>query len=635
MMKSQINPRVFFGASAVIATLLTLTVVMPGTADSIFKIAQSWVIDTFGWFYVAAVASFLVVVLALGFGPAGKLRLGPDDAEPDYPYVSWLAMLFAAGMGIGLMYFAVAEPIQHYISPPEAKSGTILAAREAMAITFHHYGVHAWGIYALVGLSLGYFTYRKGLPLTFRSGLSPILGKRINGPIGDAIDIFAVCGTVFSVATSLGFGVSQMTAGLAYNYGIADVTTTKVIVIVVVMGMATLSVVSGADRGIRRLSELNLTLAVLLMVFVLLSGPTLFLLRALVQNFGLYLDHFVERTFKLYAYEPRAWMADWTLFYWAWWIAWSPFVGMFIARISRGRTIREFVIGVLFVPTAFTFLWMTVFGNTAIALDLGIAHGAIATAVQANLSTALFKFLEYLPAAGFTSGLAILLVCVFFVTSADSGALVIDTLASGGAEETPRWQRIYWCIVLGATATLLLLTGGLGALQAATLLAALPFCFIMLLLAYGLVRQTNADLDGETISSESPAISERLKRMFVPASRAEIERQIASNGVPALQSVCQTMLDEGWADSAVKIESEGASLSVSFGVDRVFVYRLLPRSRPLAAYTAWETPAAHRSRTWMLAARTNGETRHRDLTGLSEQQIAGDVLTQLERSRPV
>ncbi len=496
MLKSAINPRVFWGASALVLALLGVTMAMPGGADLAFKAAQAWTIDTFGWFYIAAVAVFLVVVLALGFGPAGKLKLGPDDAEPDFPYLSWLAMLFAAGMGIGLMYFAVAEPIQHYISPPEAKSGTIAAAREAMAITFHHYGVHAWAIYALVGLSLAYFTYRKDLPLTLRSGLAPILGKRIHGPLGDAIDIFAVCGTVFGVATSLGFGVSQMTAGLSYIYALPDTLTAKIVVIMLVMGAATLSVLSGADRGIRRLSELNLTVAVLLMLFVLVLGPTLFLLRALVQNFGLYLDHFVMRTFTLYAYEPRAWMADWTLFYWAWWIAWSPFVGMFIARISRGRTIREFVIGVLFVPTAFTFLWMTVFGNTAISLDLGAAKGAIAQAVQADLSTALFKFLGYLPAASVTSTLAILLVAVFFVTSADSGALVIDTLASGGKEDTPRWQRMYWCILLGATATLLLVAGGLGALQAATLLAALPFCFIMLLLAYSLIRQTNADLAG-------------------------------------------------------------------------------------------------------------------------------------------
>lgn len=633
MTKSEINPRVFWGASAIIALLLATTIAMPGTADAAFKAAQSWAIDTFGWFYISAVAVFLVVVLVLGFGPAGRLKLGPDDAEPDFPYLSWLAMLFAAGMGIGLMYFAVAEPIQHYISPPEAPSGTILAAREAMAITFHHYGVHAWAIYALVGISLAYFTYRKDMPLTLRSGLSPILGKRINGPLGDAIDIFAVCGTVFGVSTSLGFGVSQMTAGLAYEYGLPDTTTMKIAVIILVMGAATLSVLSGADRGIRRLSELNLTVAVLLMLFVMAVGPTLFLFRALVQNFGLYLDHFVMRTFTLYAYEPRAWMADWTLFYWAWWIAWSPFVGMFIARISRGRTIREFVIGVLFVPTAFTFLWMTVFGNTAISLDLGMANGGIADAVQANLSTALFKFLEYLPAAGVTSTLAIVLVAVFFITSADSGALVIDTLASGGAEDTPRWQRMYWCVLLGVTATLLLVAGGLGALQSATLLAALPFCFIMLLLAVGLVRQTNADLAGVTLSGEAPSVGERIKRLLVPARRADILEQIARNGGPALQSVQDAMEKEGWTASKVESDEGSVELTITASDGRPFVYRLSPRSRPLAAYTALEAPENRRSLAWMLAAQTNGETGFRDLTGFTVGQIAHDVLTQLERWR--
>ncbi len=633
MIKSEINPRVFWGASAIIALLLVTTLAMPGTADTAFKAAQSWAIDTFGWFYISAVAVFLVVVLTLGFGPAGKLKLGPDDAEPDFPYLSWLAMLFAAGMGIGLMYFAVAEPIQHYISPPEAPSGTILAAREAMAITFHHYGVHAWAIYALVGLSLAYFTYRKDMPLTLRSGLSPILGKRIDGPLGDAIDIFAVCGTVFGVSTSLGFGVSQMTAGLAYEYGLPDTTTMKIAVIVVVMGAATLSVLSGADRGIRRLSELNLTVAVLLMLFVMAVGPTLFLLRALVQNFGLYLDHFVQRTFTLYAYEPRAWMADWTLFYWAWWIAWSPFVGMFIARISRGRTIREFVIGVLFVPTAFTFLWMTVFGNTAISLDLGVAQGGIADAVQANLSTALFKFLEYLPAAGVTSTLAIALVGIFFITSADSGALVIDTLASGGAEETPRWQRMYWCVLLGVTATLLLVAGGLGALQSATLLAALPFCFIMLLLAVGLIRQTNADLAGVTLPGDTPSVGERIKRLLVPARRADILRQMADSGEPALRSVQEAMGKEGWNASEVEQHADSVELTITAADGRPFVYRLTPRSRPLAAYTALDAPESRRSLTWMLAAQTNGETGFRDLSGFTVDQIASDVLTQMERWR--
>ncbi|GAA3262398.1 BCCT family transporter [Sphingomonas yabuuchiae] len=605
MMKSEINPRVFWGASGIIALLLVTTLAMPGTADAAFKAAQAWAIDTFGWFYISAVAAFLVVVLALGFGPAGKLKLGPDDAEPDFPYLSWLAMLFAAGMGIGLMYFAVAEPIQHYISPPEAPSGTILAAREAMAITFHHYGVHAWAIYALVGMSLAYFTYRKDMPLTLRSGLSPILGKRINGPLGDAIDIFAVCGTVFGVSTSLGFGVSQMTAGLNYEYGVPDTLTVKIAVIVLVMGAATLSVLSGADRGIRRLSELNLVLAVLLMLFVMAVGPTLFLLRALVQNFGLYLDHFVKRTFTLYAYEPRAWMADWTLFYWAWWIAWSPFVGMFIARISRGRTIREFVIGVLFVPTAFTFLWMTVFGNTAISLDLGGAHGGIADAVQANLSTALFKFLEYLPAASVTSTLAIVLVGFFFVTSADSGALVIDTLASGGTEETPRWQRMYWCVLLGTTATLLLVAGGLGALQSATLLAALPFCFIMLLLAVGLVRQTNADLAGVTLPGDGPAISERIKRLIVPARRTDILAQLHAQGEPALQSVKEALEAEGWTASQLDSAEDKVELTITAREGRPFVYRLSPARARCPPIPRWRRPS--------VAAASPGCSRHRPM----------------------
>ena len=633
-MTRTMNPRVFWGASAIIAALLFSTLLAPETSDMLFSSAQKWVIATFGWLYIAAVAVFVVTVLTLGFGPAGKLRLGPDDAEPDFPYISWLAMLFAAGMGIGLMYFAVAEPIQHYVAPPDVEPGTMAAAREAMAITFHHYGIHAWAIYALVGLSLAYFSYRKGLPLTLRSCLHPILGKRIKGPLGDVIDTFGVCGTVFGVSTSLGFGVSQMTAGLNYIYGMPDTITSQLLVIAGVMGIATLSVLSGADRGVRRLSELNLTLAVLLMIFVLLWGPTLFLLNALVQNFGLYLDHFVKRTFTLYAYEPRAWMADWTLFYWAWWIAWSPFVGMFIARISRGRTIREFVTGVLFVPAGFTFLWMTVFGNTAISLDLGIAHGAIADAVQANLSTALFKFLEYLPGSGFTSTLAIVLVGVFFVTSADSGALVIDTLASGGAEETPRWQRMYWCLLLGVTAALLLLAGGLGALQTATLLAALPFCLIMLLLAFGLARQTSADLSGIMLSDDAPSVGERLKRLFVPASRKEIVRQIEANGLPALRTVCEAMAGEGWADSHVDHQDEAIVLTISFAPDRIFTYRLAPRNRPLAAYTALEAPETRRSVTWTLAAQTGPEGRFRDLTGFSSEQIAGDVLTQLEGWRP-
>jgi choline/glycine/proline betaine transport protein len=632
MIKTNMNPRVFWGASLIIGLLLVGTIVAPGPSDQVFQAAQAWVIDTFGWFYIASVAGFVGLVLILALGPTGALKLGPDDAEPDFPYISWLAMLFAAGMGIGLMYFGVAEPIQHFASPPEAQPRTFGAAREAMGITFFHYGVHAWAIYALVGLSLAFFAYRKGLSLTLRSGLSPLLGKRINGPIGDAVDIFAIWGTAFGIATSLGFGVSQMNSGLAYLFGWPNNAWVQVGLIVVVMTAATASVMSGVGRGVRRLSELNLTLAIALMLFVLIVGPTGFLFKALVQNFGFYLDHFFERTFTLYAYEPRAWMADWTLFYWAWWIAWSPFVGMFIARISRGRTVREFVLNVLLVPAGFTFLWMTVFGNTAISLDMGRAAGAISNAVSADLSTALFYFLEQLPGATVTSSLAIALVSVFFVTSADSGALVIDTIASGGADETPRWQRLYWCLLLGLVAALLLLAGGLGALQAATLVAALPFTVIMILIAIGLVRQMNADVAGRVIETEAPPLSEQIKRILSPASRGEIDRQIEQVGLPALETVRAALESEGLVAQIVRDE-KGSALTAPAPHGRDFHYRLAPQERPRPALTARDAPERRRVVEWRLSARSDDVARPRDVTGFTHDQLVSDILEHLRRWR--
>ncbi|WP_313102108.1 BCCT family transporter [Brevundimonas sp.] len=633
MLTTKMNPRVFWGASAIAGALLLLALIAPATSDLIFGAAQAWVVETFGWFYVASLAGFLLFVAVLAIGPTGRLRLGPDDAEPDFPYVSWLAMLFAAGMGIGLMYFAVAEPVQHYIAPPEAQPGTLDAAREAMVITYTHWGVHAWAIYAVVGLSLAYFAHRKGLPLTMRSSLYPLLGKRVNGWVGDLVDIFAICGTLFGIATSLGYGVAQMTSGLNYVFGLPNDVIMQVGLIVVVMGAATISVLTGVDKGVRRLSELNLFIAVCLMLFVLIVGPTLFLLRAYVQNFGLYLDHFFERTFTLYAYEPRAWMADWTLLYWAWWISWSPFVGMFIARISRGRTVREFLIGVLLVPSGFTFLWMTVFGNTAMSLDLGVAAGAISDAVQADLSTALFYFFEYLPGTAVTSILAIALVAVFFVTSADSGSLVIDTLASGGAEETPRWQRIYWCVLQGLAAALLLLAGGLGALQAATLMAALPFAVIMILACVGLARQMNADLRGEAVETEAPPIRERLKRIFSPASRKDIARQIERQAAPALVEVRDALSNEGLDHSRVEMDENGVWLVVEHANGRDFLYRVGARSRPLPALSALEAPEGRRALEWRMTAQTGDGTRPRDLTGFSRAQIVADVLEHLQRWR--
>jgi choline/glycine/proline betaine transport protein len=394
------------------------------------------------------------------------------------------------------------------------------------------------------------------------------------------------------------------------------------------MGLAMISDLTGLDRGVRRLSELNLILAVLLMGFELFAGPTGFLLKALVQNFGLYLDHFFIRTFNLYAYEPRDWMAHWTLFYWAWWIAWSPFVGMFIARISRGRTVREFVIGVLLVPSAFTFLWMTVFGNTAMYLDMGVAGGAISQAVQADLSTALFKFFEYLPGTTITSTLAVALIVVFFVTSADSGSMVIDTIAAGGAEETPTWQRVYWCVLQGVAAALLMLAGGLSALQAATLVAALPFAIIMILLAWGLYRGMRADLLGVAPVPDAP-LRVRLKRIVAPSRRRDIEAQIERIGSPALEAVREALAQEGVAAS-IEREADGVALRAK-GAGADFVYRLQAASRALPAFSLLEAPEGRRAFEWRLRASTDdvGPKGSYDVSDYSQARLISDVLEKL------
>lgn len=435
MIKSSINPPVFFSSLICIAILVFVGAVWPNEAQELFKAAQSWLELKAGWLYIMGVAIFLVFIIFVMVSRFGDIKLGPDHAEPDYSYKSWIAMLFSAGMGIGLMFFGVGEPVMHYLAPPDADPHTVEAAKEAMKITFFHWGIHAWAIYAVVALSLAYFSYRHKLPLLPRSALYPLIGERIYGPIGHCVDTFAVLGTMFGVATSLGFGVLQVNSGL--NYLLGDIfpinTGVQVALIIGITLIATGSVFSGLDKGVKRLSELNLGLAFVLMMIVLLFGPTVALLQSFVQNTGGYLSELVSKTFNLYAYEQKNdWLGGWTLLYWGWWISWSPFVGTFIARVSRGRTIREFLVGILFVPSGFTFLWMTVFGNSAI--DAIMNHGAeyLATAVSTDVSVALFTFFEHLPLSNLLSIIAVCLVVTFFVTSSDSGSLVIDNLTSGG-----------------------------------------------------------------------------------------------------------------------------------------------------------------------------------------------------------
>lgn len=640
--RMQVNPPVFFISAGLILLFVMLSAVFPERAGSTFDAVQTKIVHDFGWFYILAVALFLIFVIFLMLSRYGDVKLGPDDSEPEYSYLSWFAMLFSAGMGIGLLFFGVAEPIQHYARPPVGEGSTIASAREAMVLTFFHWGVHAWAIYIVVGLALAYFAFRRGLPLTLRSSLFPLIGTRIHGPIGHAIDIFAVLGTMFGVATSLGFGVLQVNAGFAHLFGMPVSTTVQVILIAVITGMATLSAGTGLDKGVKRLSELNIILAIALLVFVLFAGSTVFLLQAYVQNIGAYLGEVVQRTFRMYAYEPNAWLGDWTLFYWGWWISWSPFVGMFIARISRGRTIREFVTGVLLVPVLFTCLWMTVFGNTAIGIDLS-GTAPIVQTVADNMPVALFEVLEQLPFSVIASGIATLLVITFFVTSADSGALVMDMITSGAAPNPPVWQRIFWAVCAGIVAAVLLLAGGLQALQTAALASALPFAVVMLFICYGLLRalqteKQDAALDLSSVADQAQSGNDlnwqqRLASITGFYDESEIMSFISGTGGPALEQVATQFGESGLTPELAQGEGR-IVLSVPHGDRGVFRYTLRARSFRSPSF-AWAESGgrAPENRHYRAMAHSSDGNEQHDVTGYTSEQLINDLLKHYTRFR--
>ena len=635
-----INPPVFFGSLAIVLVFLAIGIVLPAQAEAIFRNLQAHILASFGWLYLLAVGIVLAAMLLLCFSRYGDLKLGTDDSTPDFSFLSWVAMLFAAGMGIGLMFYGVGEPMTHYLAPPTAEPRSIAAMREAMSVTFLHWGIHAWAVYAVVGLSLAYFGYRYNLPLTIRSGLYPLLKERINGPIGHAVDIFAIVGTIFGLATSMGAGVTQINSGLNFLLGIPIAPSVQLAIIAFVTGMAMISVLTGLDKGVRILSELNLLVAILLMLFVLAVGPTTELMRDFVQNLGLYLDSLVLRTFNIYAYNPTPWIDAWTLFYWAWWISWSPFVGMFIARISRGRTVREFITAVLFIPAGFTFIWMTVFGNTAISIDKGVASGALGTAIVNDLSVGLFQFFTYLPFPAVTSTLAILLVTIFFVTSADSGSIVIDAIAAGGETETTTLQRVFWCAFSGVVAAVLLLAGGLAALQSVTIASALPFVLVILALLWSLLAGMRADLaqhraNGLPASSmpTHPAAGiswqRRLNLMLRPPTEADVRAFMAREVQPALLQVAGELYARGRPAEVQEGDNGAMALRSSSEGVRDFIYGVSVASRPLVTLStmgAGKPEKGFEARTYF----SNG-SRGYDVMGMSRDQLISDVLGQFER----
>lgn len=483
---SRVEPAVFLSSAGVVSAVLLFGVVDPDSARRLFLGLQDRIVEFWGWLFVAATAFFLVFALWCALGKRGGLRLGPEGEPPAFALRSWFAMLFSAGMGIGIMFYGVAEPVLHYASPPAGESGTPAAARQAMTLTFFHWGLHAWGVYAVMGLAIAYFGHRQGLPLAIRSTLHPLLGDRIHGWLGHAVDVFAVFGTLFGLATSLGLGAIQINAGLGRLVGAPETAGVQVALIAVITAGATTSVVLGLDKGIRRLSELNVGLAAVLFLFVAAAGPTLAVAQRLPGSLVDYAVGLVPLSVGYTQSGSDDWQKSWTLFYWAWWIAWSPFVGMFIARISRGRTVREFVLGVLIVPTLVSFCWFGVFGGSALELDL--QRPGIAAAVQADISTGIYALLDRLPLARVTSLLAALVVAIFFVTSSDSGSFVVDMLTSGGHPNPPVWQRVFWAVSEGAVAATLLVSGGLAALQSAAINTGLPFCLILVAACFGLGR---------------------------------------------------------------------------------------------------------------------------------------------------
>jgi choline/glycine/proline betaine transport protein len=488
-----IRPFVFYASAALILCFVALSLIFFDQADAAYTAAKGFVTANAGWFLILTVSSALVFILYLNFSRFGKIRLGGPDTEPDFSRWGWFAMLFSAGMGIGLIFWSVAEPIYHFASPPLHEAESVSAARQSMVFTFYHWGLHAWGIYALVGLSLAFFSYNCGLPLTIRSAFYPLFGKKVNGLLGDVIDTLAVVATLFGVATSLGLGVQQVNAGLGFL--VESIPTNDVSVqIALIAGItlvATISVVKGVDAGIRRLSELNMWFAGALLLAVLIFGPTHFIFDSFVQNIGAYFQQLPRLSFWTQAYTPEEqWLEWWTVFYWAWWIAWSPFVGMFIARISKGRTISEFITGVLLVPTLLTFIWLSVFGSSAIFDGLFNDQSQLAKVVVQDDQTAsaLFVMFQGFPLTSVLSAIAVIVVILFFVTSSDSGSLVIDIITAGGYTDPPVRQRIFWAVAEGIVAAILLLGGGLEALQTASVVTGLPFAVVLIIMAIGLHR---------------------------------------------------------------------------------------------------------------------------------------------------
>ena len=560
--QTSFNPLVIGATLFFVVLLVAMILIAPEQTQTLLNAAKSGIFANFSWFYVLAFSVFLGFLVILSVSSLGNIKLGNDEEEPEFGFLSWLAMLFAAGMGVGLMFFGVAEPLTHYLS--DITTGIAEhKQQEALLHTLFHWGIHAWAVYGTIALALAYFGFRYKLPLALRSCFYPLLKERINGKLGDLIDIMALLATLFGIITTLGFGASQLGAGLHQLGWISENSfSLQMVVIVVVMSLAIFSAISGVGKGVKILSELNLTLAFCLLIFVLVAGPTLYLLSAFSDNIGTYLSNLVQLSFKTYVYEQEhtAWFSGWTILYWAWWCSWAPFVGLFIARISKGRTIREFIFGVLVVPSLFGVLWFTVFGNTAIWLNDGEAAGTLGQMISSP-ETLLFKFLDYLPLSGVTGLVSLVVISLFFITSADSGIYVLNNIASRDKSLTaPRWQAVMWGVLMSVVSIVLMQSGGLANLQAMTLLVALPFAMLMLLMCFSLWKGLNADkkyfdtkVNPTSIFWTGDKWKERLEQMMNQTQEKDILRFLKHTVLPAMRELRQELI--GKYDLSVQINT--------------------------------------------------------------------------------
>ena len=641
------------GISLAVTTAVALWgLIAPDHANTVLGQAVGWTSEWFGWFYIALATAVLAFVIVVGLRHS-RVRLGHDDDRPEFSTFAWASMLFAAGIGTDVMFFAVAEPVSQYMAPPQGAPESLEAAREATVWSMFHYGITGWGMYALMGIALGYFAHRKGLPLAVRSALHPLFGKRVKGPIGDAVDVATVVGTIFGVATSLGIGVVMLNVGLDILFGIQPSTGAQVGLVLLAVGTATVSAVSGIDRGIRILSQLNVLLAILLAAWVLVTGETAFLLRAIMMNVGDFVSMFPGMTLDTMAYDhPAEWMNGWTLFFWAWWIAWASFVGMFLARISRGRTIGQFVLGTLTIPFCYIVMWVTIFGNTAVDQIRSKGDKAFGELASNSPELGFFTLLQEHPLPFFMVGLATFVGLLFYVTSADSGALVMANLSSVLPDtdvDAKPVMRVLWAVVTGVLTIAMLAVDGISALQNATIIMGLPFAFVMILVMVGLFRALEGEREREyalrvsltssLVGKEAPAVAPGSWRKRLGASFGIVTDQRAGAHldkvvVPALEAVAEELGKRGVEARLAEADvSEwrrairGMVLDVGEG-EAPFRYMVMLRRVPAPSYGARMIEADDTS-TRVEAILPS--VAPYDLIAYNEEQVCHDVLDAYER----